>query len=381
MSPLAGVRVLDLTRLLPGPFCTLYLAQLGADVIKIEDPDGGDYARLMSPELFALINRGKASVTLDLRKQTDAETFRRLAIDADVVIESFRPGVMDKSGCGYAALKAINPRLVYAALTGYGQTGPYRDHAGHDMNFRGYAGELEQTGAGGGAPASGNFQTADLAGGALTCAVGILAALLKARETGEGSFVDVGMLDGTLALQVVALSTLRMLGHGLPRGADALSGAMANYRVYACADGRHLAVAPLEYKFFVRLCRLAGRQDLLELALSPDESGQPLHDALSVLFAGKPRDEWERLLAGEDTCVSAILSLEEALANEHVQARGMIADDAGKPAFRLPIHFDRPLPEVGAAPELGADNARILGAVVMATKVDEETEMRSGAET
>lgn len=363
MSLLAGVRVLDLTRLLPGPFCTLYLAQLGAEVIKIEDSDGGDYTRLLLSELFALINRGKASITLDLRNAADAQTFRRLAADADVVIESFRPGVMDKLGCGHAALKAINPRLVYAALTGYGQTGPYRDRAGHDMNFRSYAGELDQTGAADGAPAAGNFQVADLAGGALTCAIGILAALLKARESGVGSLVDVGMLDGTLALQVAALSTLRTLGRTLPRGADALSGAMANYRVYVCADGRHLAVGALEYKFFSQVCRLAGREDLLDLPLSPGPGGHRLHEALAALFAQKTRDEWEHLLGGDDTCVSAVLNIEEALANEQVRARGMVADDAGKPAFNLPIRFDRALPTLAPAPELGADNTRILGAL------------------
>lgn len=368
MSPLSGVRVLDLTRLLPGPFCTLYLAQLGAEVIKIEDGDGGDYTRLLMPELFALINRGKASITLDLRRTADAQTFRRLAADADVVIESFRPGVMDKLGCGYAALKAVNSRLVYAALTGYGQTGPYQHRAGHDMNFRSYAGELDQTGVADGAPAPGNFQVADLAGGSLTCAIGILAALLQARRSGEGALVDVGMLDGTLALQVAALATLRTLGRSLPRGADALTGAMANYRVYACADGRHLAVGALEYKFFARVCHLAEREDLLDLPLSPGPGGDRLHEALTALFAQKPRDEWERLLGGDDTCVSAVLNIEEALSNEQVRARGMIADDDGKPAFNLPIRFDRPLPALAPAPELGADNARLLGAPASLTE-------------
>ena len=149
--PLEGIRILDLTRLLPGPFCTQYLAQMGATVIKIEEPDGGDYAREM-PSLFSLINRGKRSVALDLRQTEDRAAFRALAADADVVVESFRPGVMDKLGCGYDTLKADNPRLVYAALTGYGQTGPYRDRAGHDGNYLAYAGVLGQTGPAGGAP-------------------------------------------------------------------------------------------------------------------------------------------------------------------------------------------------------------------------------------
>ncbi|HXG28711.1 MAG TPA: CaiB/BaiF CoA-transferase family protein, partial [Nevskiales bacterium] len=247
---LSGIRVLDLSRLLPGPFCTLYLAQLGAEVIKIEEPDGGDYTRAMSPELFQLVNRGKKSVTLDLRRAEDVALFKRMVAQADVVLDSFRPGVMERLGCGYETLKAINPRLVYAALTGYGHTGPYRDKAGHDMNYRGYAGELEQNGGSGGAPATGNFQVADLAGGALTCAIGILAAVIGARASGEGAFVDVAMLDGTLALQAVALGTLRAHGRVQPRGEDMLSGALPNYSLYKCRDGKYLAVGALEPKFF-----------------------------------------------------------------------------------------------------------------------------------
>ena len=162
---LEGVRILDLTRLLPGPFCTQYMAQLGAEVIKIEEPDGGDYTRRQFPELFALINRGKQSVTLDLRTERDVASFKRLVATADVVVESFRPGVMERLGCGYETLKALNPRLVYASLTGYGHDGPYRDLAGHDLNYLAYAGVLDQIGNAGGPPAVANVQIADLAGG------------------------------------------------------------------------------------------------------------------------------------------------------------------------------------------------------------------------
>ncbi len=212
---LHGVRVLDLSRLLPGPFCTLYLAQLGAEVIKIEEPNGGDYARAMSADMFSSVNRGKKSVTLDLRQAADVALFKKLVVDADVVVESFRPGVLDRLGCGYETLKAINPRLVFAALTGYGQTGPYRDRPGHDMNYRAYAGELDQTGNATSGPVVGNLQVADIAGGALSCAVGILAALLGARASGVGSFVDVGMMDATLAMQVLSLSAIRSHGRWL----------------------------------------------------------------------------------------------------------------------------------------------------------------------
>lgn len=363
MNPLlSGLRILDLSRLLPGPFCTLYLAQLGAEVVKIEDPKGGDYARALAPELFALINRGKKSVTLDLRKAEGAELFRTLARSADVVLESFRPGVMDKLGCGYEALKKINPKLVYAALTGYGQDGPYRDRAGHDMNYCGYAGALDQIGPAGGPPVLGNTQIADLAGGALSCAIGILAAALGARASGRGAFVDCSMLDGTLSLQVLSLAAIRTLGHSLPRGQDMLSGGLPNYSVYECADGKHFALAALEPKFFLNFCAAVGRPDLAKLPLAPGKPGEALRRQLTALFKTKSRDEWETLLADKDACASAVLTPEEALANAQVQARGLVQrDGSGKPVFAAPLRFPGlPEPPLGAAPILGADTETIL---------------------
>lgn len=361
---LKGVRVLDLSRLLPGPFCSLVLSQLGADVVKIEDPDGGDYTRTLAPELFQLVNRGKQSVTLDLRKAEGGAVFRRLARDADVVLESFRPGVMDRLGCGYAVLKEGNPRLVYAALTGYGQTGPYRDRAGHDMNYCGYAGALDQVGPAGGPPVLGNTQIADLAGGALTCAVGILAAVVGARASGEGASVDASMLDGTLALQVLSIAAVRTLGRSLPRGEDMLTGGLPNYSLYECADGKWLALAALEPKFFFNLCAAVNRPDLAKKPLAPGKAGEPLRKELALLFKGKPRDEWERLLAGKDACVSAVLSPEEALRDAQVQARALVETVNGKPAWGAPLRFgaspQAPLP---AAPRLGEHTAAVLGAI------------------
>jgi len=357
---LSGIRVLDLSRLLPGPFATLYLAQLGAEVIKIEEPRGGDYARL-TPDLFEQLNRGKKSVTLDLRDPAQVEQFRQLVVNADVVLDSFRPGVMDKLGCGYETLKQFNPRLVYAALTGYGHTGPYRDRPGHDMNYRGYAGELGQNGAADGAPLVGNFQVADLAGGALTCVIGILAALMGARASGKGSFVDVAMLDGTLALQVLSLAAIRATGQPAPRGADMLSGAMPNYRVYECADGRHVALGAVEYKFFAEFCQRAGRADLLKLPFAVGDKGLPLREALTALFKTRPRDEWETLAADHDTCVSAVLGMDEVLSDPQVQARGMVQQVNGKPAFAMPIHFSNGLTRQGESPKLGEHNEEVLG--------------------
>jgi crotonobetainyl-CoA:carnitine CoA-transferase CaiB-like acyl-CoA transferase len=357
---LSGIRVLDLTRLLPGPFCSFYLAQLGAEVIKLEEPQGGDYARMLSPELFTLVNRGKKSVTLDLRQPEALAVFKEMVLQADVLIESFRPGVMDKLGCGYQELKLLNPRLVYAALTGYGQTGPYKDRAGHDMNYCAYAGLLDQTGTADGAPTLSNFQGADLAGGALTCALGILAAVIGARASGQGTMVDVGMLDGTLALQALSLATIRTLGESRPRGSDMLSGALANYSVYACADGKHVAMAALEPKFFLNFCTAVGRLDLAAMPLAPGPDGAALRAALDTLFKTRTRDEWELLLADRDCCVSGIYTPQEALDNPQVKARGLIRMEDGKPVADLPIKFSDAPGAGGACPALGADTRSVL---------------------
>ncbi|MBS64029.1 CaiB/BaiF CoA-transferase family protein [Salinisphaera sp.] len=388
---LAGVRILDLTRLLPGPHATQLLAQLGAEVIKIEDPDGGDYARELSPALFEQVNRGKASVTLDLRSADDVAAFKRLVADADVVIESFRPGVMDRLGCGYETLKAINPKLVYAALTGYGQSGPLAAAAGHDLNYLSLAGVLDQTGNAGAAPAMSNVQIADLAGGALTCAVGLLAAVIGARNSGEGTFVDAAMLDGSLALLPVAMATRQQFGHTQPRGADTLTGALPNYRVYKCRDGRYLAVGALEPKFFARLLdrlnpirgnrspkpaghpekqagqkgRRAGTMstwaDRLNAALADPRRArrltQPVHWGLAALFRTRSRDAWVNLLTDTDACTTPVLTLEEALAHPQVQARGM--QQGG--ALGCPLRFDGHARQgLSPSPGLGADNERFL---------------------
>lgn len=358
---LRGIRVLDLSRLLPGPHCTLLLAQLGAEIIKIEEPNGGDYARALSPELFAQINRGKQSLTLDLRQPEAVAVLKKLVADADVLLESFRPGVMDKLGCGYEVLKAINPRLVYAALTGYGQSGPYRDRAGHDMNFCAYAGALDQIGRAGGPVALSNTQIADLAGGSLTCAVGILAGIIGVRESGQGCFIDSAMLDGTLALQVVAMSTLRMLGKTLPHGCDALSGGLANYDLYECADGEWFALGALETKFWQGFCQAVGRTDLLKKSIAPGKAASELRKEIAELFKSRSRDEWQHLLESADICASGVYRLEEALENEQVRARGLVESDGGKPAIGSPLHFvDASPAPTGAAPRLGQHSDELL---------------------
>ena len=379
---LTGIRVLDLTRLLPGPFCTLYLAQMGAEVIKIEEPAdadgrGGDYTRELFPELFAQVNRGKRSVTLDLRAPEEVARLFALVDTADVLVESFRPGVMKRLGCDYETLKAINPRLVYAAITGYGQDGPYRDVAGHDINYLCHAGILDQIGTAGGPPALASVQIADLAGGALTAAIGVLAAVIGAQKSGCGSFVDISMLDGALALQAVALAGLNATGRTAHRGTDFLTGGQPNYQVYRCRDGGHVAVGAIEGKFFdclVTMLRTNVPADVgksLDAALAwRDDKGNAsiaanplLQSALAAAFAMRERDAWAALLAKADACTSPVLTLEEALKHEQVTARGMIEANSGVRAFALPIRFDARVPALNPSPELGADNATVFSQV------------------
>lgn len=257
-APLAGVRVLDLTRLLPGPMCTLHLADLGAEVIKIEDTGAGDYA---APAVRELVNRNKLGLRLDLKQPAGLAVLQRLAREADVLVEGFRPGVMARLGAGYPALAAINPRLVYCSLTGYGQTGPLRDAAGHDLNYAGLAGVAEQIGQPGQPPALSNVPVADLLGGSMTAVMGILAALFDAQRTGLGRHVDIAVADGVLAHAVLPLAAVNTQGRTSPVGQGKLTGALPCYAVYTAACGGHLAVAALEKKFWDLFCQHIGRPE------------------------------------------------------------------------------------------------------------------------
>jgi alpha-methylacyl-CoA racemase len=337
--PLRGVRVLDLTRLLPGPMCTLYLADLGADVIKIEDTAGGDYARSLvtSPHTTAstatpphvsawyrAINRNKRSLAVDLKHADGHAAFIALARNADVIVEGFRPGVVRTLGIDHEAIRAINPRIVYCSLSGYGQTGPRAAEAGHDVNYLGYAGVLDHTGARGGAPALANLQIADLLGGAASAAIGILGALFGALRHGEGRYVDVAMADAMLAHQVFALGAFEDTGHVEARGDDLLTGGVPCYGVYETRDGGFLAGGALESKFWSRLCDALGRPDLMTLQLARGDEGKRARDALAAIFRTRTRDEWRVRFASVDCCVTPVLSFAEALGDPQFAARGMV---------------------------------------------------------
>jgi alpha-methylacyl-CoA racemase len=349
LPPLAGIRVLDLTRLLPGPVCTLYLADLGADVVKVEDTGAGDYARTIGvppgvvSAFYRSVNRNKRSLALDLKDPRGRDAFLALAKRVDVVVESFRPGVMAKLGLGYETLAGINPRLVFASISGYGQDGPRRDRAGHDINYVGYAGVLDQSGVRSGPPALSNLQIADLLGGAASAAIAILAALVGAAASGRGRSIDVAMADATLAHNIFALHALEQSGRTLPRGEDLLTGGVPCYGVYPTADGRWLAVGALEDKFWRALCESLGRPDLAESGLASGKEGARVRKDLESIFGSAPLAHWRERLESVDCCVTPCLTLDEALSDPQFTARVMVvrAPDGTRqyaPPFKLSAH-------------------------------------------
>ncbi|HEY6240843.1 MAG TPA: CaiB/BaiF CoA-transferase family protein [Burkholderiales bacterium] len=343
-KPLSGVRVLDLTRLLPGPMATLHLADMGADVIKIEDTGAGDYARAMGrtrdgmSDFFRLVNRNKRAMRLDLKQEQGREVFLRLAKGADVVVEGFRPGIMAKLGVGYDAVAAVNPRLVYCSITGYGQDGPYAQRAGHDINYIGYAGVGDQIGTAE-MPVVPNFQIADLLGGALVPAMGILAALIDAKSGGRGCHVDVSMTDAVLAHAIFPLLGFLARGKAPGRGSGMLDGGLPCYNVYPTRDGRWMAVGALEIKFWETLCDILGCPELKGQHIVYGEEAKPVKERLVAAFASRTQHEWSEVFGRADCCVSPILTVDEALADQQLRARGMTVVEEGLTQLAPPVKF------------------------------------------
>ena len=362
MRPLTGLRVLDLSRLLPGGFCTMVLADLGAEVIKIEVPEGGDPIRtLFTPAgraiLFDALHRGKRSVTLDLRAAEGRDLLLKLAANADVLVEGFRPGVLHRLGLGLDALRAANPRLVICAITGYGQAGPLRERAGHDLNYLAEAGVLPFA-----APTEGDrpglppVQTADLGAGALTAVAGILAALLERQRTGIGQVLDIAMAPGMLPWLAMPAAELLESGSVATGGRAKLHGGLACYGVYPTRDGRWLTVAALEPKFWANLCARLDRPQFVpwqtDLARQPE-----MRADLDALFVSRTLAEWEAFFGNDDVCVAPVRTLDEALARWPDTVRQIVGSD-GRPGRIVA----GPLGEAssGPAPALGADTDAVL---------------------
>ena len=361
---LEGIRVLDLTRLLPGAICTLLLADMGADVVKVEEPGSGDYMRWYPPlhdgqsVLFNALNRNKRSLTLNLKSEAGRELFLDLSTRADVVVEGNRPGVMDRLRLGWPVLHECNPKLIMCAITGYGQDGPFSQRAGHDLNYMAIAGALSMNGPRGEAPHPLAVQVADIGGGGQTAATAILGALVSVARGGGGRYLDVSMTDGAFSWLAVPLAQVRAQGP-VPRGMHRLTGRYACYGVYECADGRFVSVGALEPKFWRALCEALGRPDLIEGQYAEGDAQERLRAEVASVFASRSRDEWSQALEGLDVCCEPVLELEEVAEHPQIRARGRVVEEPTgleiAPAVRLSEDWRRKGP-----PRLGEDTAEVL---------------------
>jgi len=334
-SPLHGIRILDLSRLLPGPYATMLLGDLGAQVIKIETPGLGDYMRIIPPFVkdartgeevgaaFLMVNRNKKSVALNFRNARGKEIFLRLVRTADVILETFRPGAAEKWGIGYSVTRAINPRIVYCSLSGYGQSGPYRDRAGHDLNYIALAGLLAANGAADGPPIPPMVQVADLSGGMLAT-IAILAALLSREKTGVGQYLDVSLFDGALSWASTMMGGTYAAGKSVQRGRMQLNGGMACYNVYETRDGKYLTLGAIEPHFWAAFCKAVGREDL-----NPRAQEFEAIPEVAAIFKTRTLDEWLALFQNVDACIEPVREFSETLNDPHVQQRGLVTEVDG----------------------------------------------------
>lgn len=370
--PLTSIRVLDLTRLLPGPYCTMMLADFGAEVIKVEEPKLGDYARERVPKVdedsafFHALNRNKKSICLNLKTDEGKAHFRKLVEKADVVVESFRPGVMKRLGLDYETLKTINPGIIYCAITGYGQTGPYANRPGHDINYISYAGLLELMGRKDGKPIVPAAQIGDIGGGAMPATIGILLALFGREKSGKGQFVDISMTEGALSWLSPLLSEYFTNSNQPKRGEQVLSGGLASYEVYQTKDDRFLSVGALEPKFWQTFCTTIGREDLIPYLAAPKNKQNDMKQDIQTIIYKKTLDEWMDVFSGIDACVAPVLTFDEVLEDPQVQARGMIqsmehSNPGDRKQIGTPINLsETPGKIYSQAPKLGEHTGEIL---------------------
>jgi len=385
-SPLEGMKVLDLTRLLPGPFGTMLLADMGAEVIRVEDPQGGDYARFTPPftssgmsVMHHIVNRNKRSIAIDLKQKEGRELVLELAGWAEVLVEQFRPGVMERLGLDYETVCEVNPSMIYCSITGYGQDGPYRDVAGHDINYLGYAGILDATGAADGPPVVAGVQIADLAGGGMFGVISILMAYIHMKNTGQGQHVDVAMMDGVISWLAANTGDLFIGGPAPGRGRQVLWGATPCYNIYEAADG-YMAVGALEGKFWKRTCELLGKPEYADMQFSFDRYDE-IFAWFRARFKEKTRAEWAGIFGSEDTCVTPILNMAEMSEDPQVLARKMVIEVEDEKAgtmktLGIPFKFSLTPGEIRhSAPALGEHTNEVLG--MLGCSTDEIERLRT----
>ncbi len=331
-GPLTGFKMLDLSRLLPGPYCSLLLADLGMEVLKVEDPEQGDYMRFMGPirkrdgAYFLTLNRNKKSMILNLKAEEGKKIFYKLIETYDIVLEGFRPGVMDRLGIGYEALKQRNPKVILCSLSGYGQDGPYRNRSGHDVNYLGLGGILELTGTKESGPMIPGVQIADIGAGGMMAAIAILAAVVHRQKTGEGQHLDIAMHDGVLSWLSIHAGKY-LADEELPqRGEMHLSGRYACYQVYPTKDGRYMSLGALEPKFWKNFCKAVGKEDLIPKQFIEGEERVRMIEEMKSLFKTKTLREWTIFFKEVDACCEPILTLQEVFQDPHVLHRQMLIE-------------------------------------------------------
>ncbi|MFY9556088.1 MAG: CaiB/BaiF CoA-transferase family protein [Blastocatellia bacterium] len=371
-NALEGIRVLDLSRMLPGPYCSMMLADLGAEVIKVEEPVG-DPTRRSPPMIdgqsapFNQVNRNKKSIAIDLKRAEGRDIFLKLASTADIVLEQFRPGVVERLGINYSAVTEVNPRIVYCSLTGFGQDGPHRTRSGHDLNYLALSGVLGLTIDERGKPVIPGVQVADLAGG-MIAAFAMLAALLARERTGRGQYVDVSMFDVMVSMLPIPAAH-HFAGKTIDVGGKyVLSGAYPFYNVYESADGKFMTLGALEPKFWANFCHAVGREDLISRQFDADARRQNLFEEVRAIFKSRTQSEWVALMRDADCCCEPVLSMTEAFEHEQTRAREMVREVAGAKFKQLGSSYKMsgtPARDRNAAPALGENTAELLAAFGM----------------
>ncbi|HEX7410493.1 MAG TPA: CaiB/BaiF CoA-transferase family protein [Candidatus Binatia bacterium] len=353
--PLRNVKLLDLSRQLPGPFCSMMLADLGVDVLVVAAPND-----VMGIGL-ALAQRNKRSMTLNLKSPEGKKIFDRLAQDADIILEGFRPGVTERLGIDYAKMSALNPRLVYCSISGYGQDGPYRDKVGHDINYLGYAGVLGVSGAAGGPPTIMPVQVADIGGGALMATVGILAALLARQHTGRGQFIDISMMDGSISWNVFHTLIYLVTGQQPERGLNRLTGHNPCYAVYETKDGKYVTVGALEEHFWRNLCVALGVEEFIPDQFAEGERREEMFRVIRQKFKSKTQAEWLKELEPIDICFGPVNSIADTFADPQAQARHMVQEVAGQTLVGSALKLsDTPTVQLTPPPQFGQHTDEVL---------------------
>lgn len=371
--PLEGIRVLDLSRVLAGPFCSQLLADFGAEVIKVEDPEGGDPGRWYPPmikeksALFYTVNRNKKSISINLKKEEGKHIFKQLVSKSDVIIDQFKPGVMDNLGLGYEQLKQINPGIIYCALSGYGLTGPMRESAGHDLTFQSMAGVTDLTGNKNGMPAISAVQIASVPGGSVYAALAVLMALFHREKTGEGQLCDVAMVDGSVSFLAYALGEWAGMGSLPQRGNQGLTGGFACYNIYPAKDRKYVSLAAVENKFWKEFCDKIGYSEYISFQWDPSRQDEMINNIKNVMQE-KERNEWLEIFSGSRVCLAPVLNMEEMCQHPQIIERQMIhklenIEESGKDISLTGIPFKlsaTPGKIKFSFPELGQHNEEVL---------------------